>query len=133
MIVKGLVYYVVGVDGGTRVRNFEGGALVGPRPSGRQRTVDVVWTNHNMPESLSAFCSIVSLTAANTSRIFDVSVACVRLSWLGVHSGGLDMLFLLRVEIQVCPVYLIKSPQQIFGRTVDVVTTRVIWEIVAER
>lgn len=41
-----------------------------------------------MPESLSAFCSIVSLTAAKTSRMFDVSVACVRLAWLGVHSGG---------------------------------------------
>ena len=32
-----------------------------------------------MPESLSAFCSIVSFTAAKTSRMFDVSVACVRL------------------------------------------------------
>lgn len=32
-----------------------------------------------MPESLSAFCNIVSFTAANTSRIFEVSVACVRL------------------------------------------------------
>jgi hypothetical protein len=41
-----------------------------------------------MPESLSAFCSIVSLTAANTSRMFDVSVACVRLAWSGMHSGG---------------------------------------------
>lgn len=34
---------------------------------------------YRIPESLSAFCSIVSFTAANTSRIFDVSVACVRL------------------------------------------------------
>ena len=33
-----------------------------------------------MPESFSAFCSIVSFTAANTSLIFDVSVACVRLT-----------------------------------------------------
>jgi hypothetical protein len=32
-----------------------------------------------MPESFSAFCRTVSLTAANTSRIFDVSVACVKL------------------------------------------------------
>ena len=32
-----------------------------------------------MPESLSAFCSIVSFTAANTNRMFDVSVACVKL------------------------------------------------------
>jgi hypothetical protein len=35
--------------------------------------------DHNMPESFKAFCRMVSLTAANTSRIFDVSVACVRL------------------------------------------------------
>lgn len=34
--------------------------------------------DHKMPESLSAFCKIVSLTAAKTSRMFDVSVACVR-------------------------------------------------------
>jgi hypothetical protein len=32
-----------------------------------------------MPESFNAFCKMVSLTAAKTSRIFDVSVACVRL------------------------------------------------------
>jgi hypothetical protein len=35
---------------------------------------------YRIPESLSAFCRIVSLTAAKTSRIFVVSVACVRLS-----------------------------------------------------
>jgi hypothetical protein len=35
--------------------------------------------NHRMPESFSAFCSIVSFTAAKTRRMFDVSVACVRL------------------------------------------------------
>lgn len=34
--------------------------------------------NYNMPESLNAFCNKVSLTAAKTNRIFDVSVACVR-------------------------------------------------------
>lgn len=34
--------------------------------------------DHRIPESLRAFCSIVSFTAANTSLIFDVSVACVR-------------------------------------------------------
>lgn len=32
-----------------------------------------------MPDSISAFCSIVSLTAAKTSRILEVSVAWVRL------------------------------------------------------
>lgn len=33
-----------------------------------------------MPESLSAFWSNVSFTAANTKRILEVSVACVRLN-----------------------------------------------------
>ena len=35
--------------------------------------------DQRMPESLRAFCNMVSLTAAKTSRMFDVSVACVRL------------------------------------------------------
>ena len=35
---------------------------------------------YRIPESLSAFCNIVSFTAANTSRILLVSVACVKLS-----------------------------------------------------
>ena len=34
---------------------------------------------YRMPESLSAFCNIVSFTAAKTNRMFDVSVACVKL------------------------------------------------------
>ena len=34
---------------------------------------------HRIPESLSAFWRIVSLTAAKTRRMFDVSVACVKL------------------------------------------------------
>jgi hypothetical protein len=34
---------------------------------------------HRIPESFRAFCRIVSFTAANTKRIFVVSVACVRL------------------------------------------------------
>jgi hypothetical protein len=38
-----------------------------------------VGSDYRMPESFNAFCSIVSLTAAKTSRIFEVSVACVRL------------------------------------------------------
>lgn len=36
--------------------------------------------SHSMPESASALCRIVSFTAAKTRRIFEVSVACVRLS-----------------------------------------------------
>ena len=37
-------------------------------------------TIYRMPESAKALCKIVSLTAAKTSRIFDVSVACVKLT-----------------------------------------------------
>jgi hypothetical protein len=35
--------------------------------------------DYRIPESFNAFCSIVSLTAAKTRRMFEVSVACVRL------------------------------------------------------
>lgn len=34
---------------------------------------------HSIPDSASALWRIVSLTAANTSRMLEVSVACVRL------------------------------------------------------
>lgn len=34
---------------------------------------------HNMPVSANALCNIVSFTAAKTNRMFDVSVAWVRL------------------------------------------------------
>jgi hypothetical protein len=37
-----------------------------------------VW-DYRIPESRSAFCNIVSLTAAKTKRMFPVSVACVKL------------------------------------------------------
>ena len=35
--------------------------------------------SHNIPDSAKALCKIVSLTAANTSLMLDVSVACVKL------------------------------------------------------
>jgi hypothetical protein len=50
----------------------------------RCRWKESFWHDHNMPESLSAFCRIVSLTAAKTSRMFDVSVACVKLEIVSV-------------------------------------------------
>lgn len=34
---------------------------------------------HNIPESARALCRMVSFTAANTRRMLEVSVACVRL------------------------------------------------------
>lgn len=47
--------------------------------SKEMKTLNVDVRNYRMPESFSAFCSIVSLTAANTRRMFVVSVACVKL------------------------------------------------------
>jgi hypothetical protein len=48
-------------------------------PDGKRTSRRGARTTHKIPESLRAFCRIVSLTAANTSRMFDVSVACVKL------------------------------------------------------
>jgi hypothetical protein len=77
---------------------------------------------------------MVSLTAAKTSRIFDVSVACVRLEWLAlVIYIYIKEEILLRVEVEVCSVDLVESPEQIFGSSVDVISSRVIREIVAQR
>lgn len=39
----------------------------------------VYFSSYRIPESFKAFCRIVSLTAAKTKRIFEVSVAWVRL------------------------------------------------------
>ncbi len=39
----------------------------------------------------------------------------------------------LRVEVKVCPIDLVEPPQQVFGSSVNVVTARVVWEVIAER
>jgi hypothetical protein len=41
-----------------------------------------------MPESFKAFCNMVSLTAAKTRRIFDVSVAWVKLCSISIVDGA---------------------------------------------
>ena len=41
-----------------------------------------------MPESFKAFCRMVSFTAAKTSLIFVVSVACVRLRFVSKVASG---------------------------------------------
>lgn len=47
---------------------------------GKPKTLCTTKTeSYRIPESLSAFCRIVSLTAAKTRRILLVSVACVKL------------------------------------------------------
>lgn len=51
------------------------------RPSSGEENPDLdrpASGRHRIPEAFRAFCIIVSFTAANTSRIFVVSVACVR-------------------------------------------------------
>lgn len=40
---------------------------------------------------------------------------------------------LLRVKIKLSPVHLVEPPQQIFGRSVDVVATRVVGEVIPQR
>lgn len=67
--------------------------------------------SHSMPESAKALWRIVSFTAANTRRMFEVSVACVRLrrtsvsrpeQYLGFHS--------LRVKVEMRSIHLVESP-----------------------
>lgn len=89
---------------------------------------------HKIPESFRAFCRIVSFTAANTRRMFVVSVACVRLepvSWLRLSTTS--TLDLLRVEIQLGSIHLIEPPEKVFCGTVDIVATRIIREIISQR
>ena len=54
---------------------------------------------HNMPESAKALWRIVSLTAAKTRRIFEVSVACVRLDNRHV-SSNLPILIIMLFQKQ---------------------------------
>ena len=54
--------------------------LADPNRGDNGRLANVqMYGDHNIPESLRAFCKIVSFTAAKTSRTLVVSVACVRL------------------------------------------------------
>lgn len=85
---------------------------------------------------------MVSFTAANTSLILDVSVACVRLRWgeersvyknwgkAGEGDGKMPW-DLLRIQIQVCAVYLVEAPEQVFSGSVDIVATRVVGKIIS--
>jgi len=88
--------------------------------------------HYKMPESFSAFCNIVSFTAAKTSRMFDVSVACVRLHLLAENTApwaGVDILW---IEVEMRSVHLVKSPEQIFGGAVYVVASGIIGKVVSE-
>jgi len=67
-----------------------------------------------MPESFRAFWRIVSFTAAKTSRIFDVSVACVRLVELAKILHDLMPFDLLGIEMEVSAIHLVESPEKVF-------------------
>lgn len=41
--------------------------------------------------------------------------------------------YILRIQVEVGPVDLIESPQKVLGGTVDIVSTRVIGEVVGQR
>lgn len=83
-----------------------------------------------MPESLSAFCKMVSLTAAKTNRMFDVSVACVRLGYVSQCESPRRGLCLLGVQIQVCTIDLVESPQEILRCSIDIVATGVVRKVI---
>ena len=46
---------------------------------------------HRTPEAIRAFRITVSFTTANTSRMFEVSVACVRLWGEGQITNGIEL------------------------------------------
>ncbi len=76
---------------------------------------------------------MVSLTAAKTRRMLVVSVAWVRLALGERDEQKRDAGSVLRVEVEICTVDLIESPEQVLGRSVHIIATRVVGEIVAER
>lgn len=88
--------------------------------------------SYRMPESFSAFWRMVSLTAAKTSRMLDVSVACVRLASRVSEARVIPAttLHLLWIEVEMCSVDLVEPPEKVLRRPVDVVSTRVVGEVV---
>lgn len=79
--------------------------------------------SYRIPESFNAFCRIVSFTAAKTRRIFDVSVACVRLRRIStVGRQETEDIDSLRVKIEMRSVDLVEPPEQILRGTIHVVS-----------
>lgn len=84
---------------------------------------------------------MVSLTAANTSRMFEVSVAWVRLDLvsitidMGSRFGRGTRFFehhLLWIQIEMRPVHLVEPPQQILCSPVHIVASRVVRKVMTE-
>ena len=83
---------------------------------------------HRIPDAFKAFCIIVSFTAANTSRIFVVSVACVRLPRHQIRSraglGNEDRV--LWVNIEPSSICLHELEQDKLGSFIHVRSTNVL-------
>lgn len=114
----------------TRVREGYTGAENGMCFSWRNKGWRDAVFIYNIPESFKAFCNIVSLMAANTRRILEVSVACVKLNKLfffffqtkkktkktvsytslGLFHTVLVSHHSLWINIQLGPVHLTKPP-----------------------
>jgi hypothetical protein len=88
--------------------------------------------HYKMPESFSAFCNIVSFTAAKTRRIFDVSVACVRLQLLAKKVAPWGSIDILWVEVEMRSIHLVKSPEQIFGGAIHIVASGIVRKVVSK-
>jgi hypothetical protein len=86
---------------------------------------------YKIPVSSSEFFTIVLATAAKTSRIFDVSVACVMLQLCNelFPEGKRLERGLLRVHAELCPICLHEPPQDVLGRLIHVRSTRVFLEV----
>lgn len=76
---------------------------------------------------------MVSLTAAKTSRILVVSVACVRLcTKLAPSEDMRHHRHSLRIEVELGTIHLIEPPEEVFGGSIDVVASGVIREIIPQ-
>ena len=76
---------------------------------------------------------MVSLTAAKTSRMFDVSVACVRLRKVSIGLRLWVAGHILGIQVEVGPVDLVEPPEEVLRCPVDIVSARIVREVVAER
>ena len=90
--------------------------------------------SHKMPDSIKAFCRIVSLTAAKTSLMLPVSVACVKLQYRQQVNGKIPLgaVNLLWVQIKVRSINLVKPPQEILRSPVHVISAGVVREIIGK-
>ncbi len=113
------------------------------RDQNRTKTGTRGTRGQRIPESFSAFCSIVSFTAANTSLIFDVSVACVRLGnkrsapsapapECANEKRKRPYGHSLRVYAEPRPICLHEPPQDVLRRLVNIGPARVLGEVPLE-